>query len=233
MKVLTKILNALVVIFVVIGIVSTVYYVREYFKPQIDYYQIVDSLQNELSSKTIQLTTINTELDKIKQERLNSEQKWQKEKENLLRKVAEQANQDKIKELPLDEMLQYILDYYNTDSTEAKIVQDGDSIVIMVTPKLIHSIGLTLAENRDNLDKLEAYKVYIQTSDSLINTLRLENNQLTLKSVTLESINKDLESINAVNKDVIDSKDTDIMKYKFQRNVIAVGGIAVIILLAI
>ena len=52
MKVLTKILNALVVIFVVIGIVSTVYYVREYFKPQIDYYQTVDSLQNELSSKT-------------------------------------------------------------------------------------------------------------------------------------------------------------------------------------
>ena len=130
-------------------------------------------------------------------------------------------------------MLQYILDYYNTDSTEAKIVQDGDSIVIMVTPKLIHSIGMTLAENRDNLDKLEAYKVYVQTSDSLINTLRLENNQLTLKSVTLESINKDLESINAVNKDVIESKDTDIKKYKFQRNVIAVGGIAVIILLAI
>lgn len=233
MKVLTKILNALVIIFVVVGIVSTLYYVRECFKPQIDYYQIVDSLQNELSSKTLQLTAINTEIDKIKQERLNSEQKWQKEKENLLRKVAEQANQDKVRELPLDEMLQYILDYYNTDSTEAKIVQDGDSIVIMVTPKLIHSIGLTLAENRDNLEKLDAYKVYVQTSDSLINTLRLENDKLTLKSITLESINKDLESINAVNKDVIDSKDTDIKKYKFQRNVIAVGGAVIIVLLAL
>lgn len=233
MKILTKILNALVVIFVVIGIVSTVYYIREYFKPQIDYYQIVDSLQNELVQKHQQLEVANFEYDKIKQERIKAEKAWLKEKEILQSKLSANQEEKAVSNLPLDEMLRYILDYYNTDTTEANIIQDGDSIVIMVTPKLIHSVGLTIAENKDNIKKLEAYHSYVTSSDSLIDRLSEENGQLVLKNTILEDINKNLESINTVNKDVIDSKDAEIKKYKLQRNIIAVGSVVVVVLLVL
>jgi hypothetical protein len=233
MKVLTKLLNVLVIIFVVIGIASTIYYVGDYFKPQIDYYQIVDSLNDQLVQNKQQLANVDSVLKVIQQEQLIKEQKWQKEKENLVSQLQANQNQNKVKELPLNEMVEYVLDYYNTDTTEAKIVQEGDSIVILVTPKLIHSIGLTIAENRDNLRKLQAYKTYVISSDSLIDGLKAENRQLTLRGVTLESINKDLESINSENKGVIEGKDALIKKVKLQRNLIAVGGAVIIVLLAL
>lgn len=234
MKILTKILNVVVVLFVIIGLYSTVnYFWGRKHVPKNDYQQTIDSLTNEVYEKNVQLLQVNDVLDIVSELRINEEKRWQKEKESLLKKVQENHEAELVSNLPLDKMLEYILEYYNTDSTEAKIVQNGDSIVVMVTPKLIHSIGMTVAENRDNLTKLTAYKSYVNISDSLIETQAEEINLLTTKSIILESINKDLEGMNAENKDLITAKNKEIRKYKLISIGTGVGAVVLIVLIAL
>lgn len=219
MKILTKILNVLVIIFVVIGIVSTVYSVRGYLKPQIDYYQIVDSLQSELSSKYLQLKLTSDSINEIRQLRIADQEKYNQDKKNLIQSFT--SNQEKVKGLPLTEMVQYILDYFG--STEAEIIQKGDTVLVIMSPNLVNAIGTDLAVHRDNLEKLQAVEIVLQSADNLIKKFNQEVTLLERKISTQENIINNLSEQNELKDETIKSKDKEIRKYKIQR-VLIVGG---------
>ena len=228
MKILTKILNVLVVVFTIIGIVSTIYFVREFSKPQIDYNSKIDSLTNVIIDKNVKLNLMNANLDIAKSETTQYYDLWQKEKRNVEKVKAEKSEQNKVKDLPIDEMIKYILDYFETDTTQANLIKDGDSIYVVVKPKLMNQIGNTIAEHRDDLKLLEAYEIQIATSDSLVAKLINENNLLASKSELLEEINKDLTTKEGLYKGEIENKANLVKKVKLQRNV--AGGVAAVFL---
>lgn len=234
MKVLTKILNVIVIIFVIIGIYSTINFIVERNKPQIDYNYRVDSLQNIIEQKE-RLLEENDSLLEIAEVETNKYYKlWQERKvhvNQLKKQLKESQNQNKVKNLPLDEMVAYIIDYFDTDTTQAQIMQNNDSIYVVVTPKLMSDIGVTIAEHQDNLKMLEAYQAQVYVCDTLVDKLINENNILTASKEFLEDINKELKQ---KEKEVLQQHKEEVKKLKFQRNIIAIAeGVAIILLIAL
>jgi hypothetical protein len=215
---------------VVIGIGSSIYFIRDYFEPHIDYEGQLDSLNAIIAQKEAKISDLSNDIIKAEQSTNQYKIQWEKAKKDLALQKAANQNQDKVKELPLDEMVKYILEYYDTDSTSAKITQVDSVTLISVTPKLINNVGNTIAELRDNLELLEAYEVSLTLADSLIVKQELNIGLLNDKVKQLESVNNDYKNKDAVNNGVIEGKDAEIKKYKFQRNVAGAGAIIIFII---
>jgi hypothetical protein len=228
MKVITKLLNYIVVILVVMGIIYSVSLIKGYFEPHIDYNGQIDSLNREIALKEAKINLINDSLFAAKQTTNEYKDKWQKAKQNLANLKAENQNQDKVKDLPLDEMLRYILDYYGVDSSEARIVESNDTIVVIINPQIVDKVGNTIAELKDKNELIEVYENNTLLSDSLIRSQDIQIELLESKTVTLETVISDYKLKDAANMGLIDAKNAEIKKYKLQRNV--AGGVAIVIL---
>jgi hypothetical protein len=228
MKVITKLLNYIVVILVVMGIIYSVSLIKGYFEPHIDYNGQIDSLNREIALKEAKINLINDSLFAAKQTTNEYKDKWQKAKQNLANLKAENQNQDKVKDLPLDEMLKYILDYYGVDSSEARIVESNDTIVVIINPQIVDKVGNTIAELKDKNELIEVYENNTLLSDSLIRSQDIQIELLESKTVTLETVISDYKLKDAANMGLIDAKNAEIKKYKLQRNV--AGGVAIVIL---
>jgi hypothetical protein len=228
MKVITKLLNYIVVILVVMGIIYSVSLIKGYFEPHIDYNGQIDSLNREIALKEAKINLINDSLFAAKQTTNEYKDKWQKAKQNLANLKAENQNQDKVKDLPLDEMLRYILDYYGVDSSEARIVESNDTIVVIIKPQVVDKVGNTIAELKDKNELIEVYENNTLLSDSLIRSQDIQIELLESKTVTLETVISDYKLKDAANMGLIDAKNAEIKKYKLQRNV--AGGVAIVIL---
>jgi hypothetical protein len=235
MKVVTKILNILFVAFFLIGIASTICFIVD-LKPseqRSPYLDTIDSLNTEIGLKRLKLTHIQDSLDIVIQQSDKYYTQWQKEKRNLANEKARRKEQNKVKDLTIEQLLKYITDYYNTDSTEVAIVNDGDSIMVMVTPKLVKQVGGTIAEYRDNLELLKAYEIEITIADSLIESMTLQTDLLESKVDFLEDVTKDLNSkVDMLDKQLGLSKE-EASKFKKQRNITGIVGIVLIVLVAL
>lgn len=235
MRILIKILNILAVLFVIIGIASSIYWINEFrHRNDIDPKdQVIDSLQYSIDTKVQHLESITETLNTQREQTAKYKDLWQKANVNL-RKVKEENTQlKKVENLPIDEMLTYILEYFNSDTTDATLVQQGDSIFVVMQPRLIDSVGMTIAKYQDNIKLLDAYEIQISTANDLIDNLELEKSILTDKYVTLEDIHKDVLEQNDMYKISNIEKDKQIKRLKFQRVLIGVGGVILIVLVAL
>ena len=232
MKILTNILNFIVVILVIVGIVSVICLFTKYspFKPRLDNSGVIDSLNQEIALKDVKIANIEDQYNFATNELTKYYSLWQKEKEHVKSLKAEKSHQNQVKNLGIDEMLAYVLDYYNTDTTEAKLIQQGDSVYVIVTPKLINQVGNTIAEHQDNLELLEALECQVSLCDSTVNYLMDSNRLLSDKINLMSDIRADLEQRQ---KEYQEMYETQIKKLKFQRNVMAVGGVILVILVAL
>jgi hypothetical protein len=233
MKIITKILNVLLVIFVIIGIASSIYWVNEYrHRNDIDPRDmVIDSLQSELTVKGELYELRGDSLFTANQQTIKYTELWHVANTNLKKAKVENLKLKEVENLPIDKMLEYILDYFNSDTTDAQLIQDGDSIYVVIQPRLIDSIGTTIARYEDNLELLEAYEIQIITSNNLINNM-IEEKGLLLRQVSLlEDINNDLENQNDMYKTSRAEKEKQIKRLKFQRTFIGVAGTVCIVLL--
>ena len=194
-----------------------------------NYIQAIDSLQTELSSKTLQLNLINDSLKEVRQARIEDQERYDKEKKKLIQNF--NKNKEKVKGLPLTDMVQYILDFYG--STEAKIVQKGDTVLVIISPELVNNIGNTIADYKDNLEKLEAVQIILNAADDLIEKYKQEVPLLERKILTQEEIIKNIQAQNKIKDEVLNSKNKEIKKYKLQRTLIAGGAIIGFVLIAL
>jgi hypothetical protein len=233
MKIIIKILNILLIIFVIIGIASCIYWVNEYrHRNDIDPRDmVIDSLQSELAIKGELYELRGDSLFTANQQTIKYTELWHVANTNLKKAKVENLKLKEVENLPIDKMLEYILDYFNSDTTDAQLIQDGDSIFIVMQPRLIDSIGTTIAQYEDNLELLEAYEIQIITSNNLINNM-IEEKGLLLRQVSLlEDINNDLENQNDMYKTSRAEKEKQIKRLKFQRTFIGVAGTVCIVLL--
>lgn len=236
MKILTSILNILAVLFIIIGIGSSIYWGNEWVhRNDIDPMdEQIDSLQDKIDRKDVLLQSITDELNNERIKTTKFKELWSTERSKLRDLLAERKrNQNKVKNLPIDEMLDYILDYFNSDTTNAQLLSKGDSVYIIMTPKLVDTIGQTIAQHQDNLELIDAYEIQVSLSDSLIHQLEAENVLLELRNSTLDDINNDLTEQNEMYKTSRAEKDKQIKRLKFQRTIIGIGGVVLIILVAL
>lgn len=207
-----------IIFIIIIGV--TIWYVTFWLRQKkTDYTQEIDSLKTELSSKYLQLKLTSDSINEIRQLRIADQEKYNQDKKNLIQSFT--SNQEKVKGLPLTEMVQYILDYFG--STEAEIIQKGDTVLVIMSPNLVNAIGTDLAIHRDNLEKLQAVEMALQSADNLINKFNQEVPLLERKIYTQEYIINNLSEQNELKDETIKSKDKEIRKYKIQR-VLIVGG---------
>ena len=232
MKILTNILNFFAVILVILGIVFIIQQVGNYkHRNDIDPKdEQIDSLDRIVTEKSKLLHAVNKDLFTAQSETNKYRELWLTVRKKL---KAEKANQERVKNLCADEMLEYILDYFNTDTTSAQLIQDGDTIYVIMQPKLVHDIGVTIAKYEDNLELLDSYDIYISVSDSLINKLEIENKSLRESNSLLSDINTDLKDQNNMYKTSREEKEKQIKRLKLQRNIIGIGSVVLIVLIAL
>lgn len=211
--------NLFRIIFIIIIGVTIWYSITWLRQKKTDYTQEIDSLKTELSSKYLQLKLTSDSINEIRQLRIADQEKYNQDKKNLIQSFT--SNQEKVKGLPLTEMVQYILDYFG--STEAEIIQKGDTVLVIMSPNLVNAIGTDLAVHRDNLEKLQAVEIVLQSADNLIKKFNQEVLLLERKISTQEDIINNLVEQNKLKDETIKSKDKEIRKYKIQR-VLIVGG---------
>jgi phosphopantothenate synthetase len=226
MKIITKILNILVILLVTIGIASSVYWIKEWkhrndINPQ---NAIIDSLEQTITQKDTILQSLTEKIKNQKEQTNQYKEKW----ENV--KIEQQKTLQNVQKFSTDELIKYITEYFNFDTIS---IQKKDSLYIIMRPALIDSIGQTIAKYEDNLKLLEAYEIKITTSNNLINSLEVENLLLERQNEQLQSINDDLKTQNEMYKINEQEKDKQIKKLKFQRTMITIGGIVIIILVAL
>lgn len=232
MRILTNILNFIFVVLVVIGIVSVIGLFTKYspFKPRLDNSGAIDSLNNEIALKDVKIADIDNQYNLTVNELSKYYSLWQKEKEHVKSLKAEKSHQNQVKNLGIDEMLAYVLDYYNTDTTEARMINEGDSVYVIVTPKLINQVGNTIAEHRDNLELLEALECQVSLCDSTVNYMMSQNGLLLEK---IDLMDESITNLEQRQKEYQEMYDKQIKKLKFQRNIVAVGGIILVIIVAL
>lgn len=217
-----------ILLIIIIG--AAFWYVTNWLhQEKIDYARQIDSLNIELSGKTEQLKLISDSIKEIRQLRIADQVKYNKEKNNLIRSFTN--NQEKVKGLPLTDIVQYIRDYFGT--TEAEIIQKGDTVLVIMSPNLVNAIGTDLAIHRDNLEKLQALEITLQAADNLINKFNQEIPLLEQKISIQEGIINNLTDQNGLKDEIINSKDKEIWKYKIQRALIVSGSVIGFVLIAL
>lgn len=235
MKIFTKILNWLAVIIFIVGIACIIYVINDIsYKDDFTRNKlIIDSLDRNIQLKTEHIIDLNVKLSIVEGDKLMYKELWQKANVNLKKAKEENTQLKEVKNLPTDKLIEYILDYFNSDATDATLVQEGDSIYVVLKPYLMDSIGQTIAKYEDNLDLLEAYDVQITTSNDLINSLTKENELLVAKTIKLDEINNDLLNQNNMYKTTRKLHEKQIKRLKYQRTIIGVAGVVLVVLILI
>ena len=234
MKVLSKILNFVVVILVCIGIYATAYYFTAHQEWKEEYKELQER-QNELNKiidnnhkKLISLRNeINTKDKEIKQ----SENNIDSLKGVIETIIADHKQEiEELENYTLEEALTYILDYYDTDSTEAFITVQNDSILVTIRPRLIHEWTYTIEKLKSRDVEVSGYRKQISEYDILVDRLTHKVGLLESRDSLHVSTIDALDDKNNMFQKLIENRDKQIKSLKIQRNVAGGVAIAVIIL---
>ena len=228
MKILTKILNILFVIFVIIGIASSVYWVNEFrHRNDIDPKDvIIDSLDKEISVKMEYIIDIEYQLAVANVKTNEYREKWQKAKNVSVKKVTE----EKVKNLGnIDEKATFLKNNLGVDSPD--VVINGEEVTL--TETAVDSVNMTIARYRDNLELLKACQIQVDVASDYIDALAKENALLVEKCNALEDVNKDLSEQKELYEEDQEQKEKKIRNLKLQRNIGGVAAVALIVLIAL
>ena len=236
MKILTKILNILVIIFVCIGIYATWGYFFKY-KPLEEDYNRAKQENKELSirqdSKNRKIIDLQTDIY-VKDVKI-------KERENTINSLRDDSDKiedsynneiEELKNITLEEAVEIILDYYNVDGSNATIINYQDSIQIAFKPLLVHRWTYTLAKLESRNMEVSALQNQVLEYDSLIYDYQ-DKVQLLEKQDSLTNENYNLEKEkNGKLQEIIENRNQKIKSLKIQRNAAGII-VGVVIVLAI
>ena len=233
MKILSKILNFVVVIFVCIGIYATAYYFtahqewkqeyKEIQEQQEELNKIIDNNHKKLSSLRNEINTKDKEIEQ-------SENNIDSLKGVIETIIADHKQEiEELENYTLEEALTYILDYYDTDSTEAFITVQNDSILVTIRPRLIHEWTYTIEKLKSRDIEVSGYRKQISEYDALADRLMHKVDLLeTRDSLNVSTIDA-LDDKNNMFQKLIKNRDKQIKNLKIQRNV--VGGVAIVVII--
>jgi hypothetical protein len=236
MKILTKLLNLIVVILVAIGIFSIVYFFVK-IKPQNEEYEKVleenSSLQYRIDieiDKNIKLDYAIFEANEIIKERENTISNLKDENERIIAETNKQI--EELKDQSLEQIVELIKSHYGITNSDIEIKTINDSIKIVIKPRLCREWATSLTKLESAQIRLKTYKNQVLAYDSLVNDYKYEIDLLEQKdSIYADIVNMEQEKNSNFQK-LLDNRNKMIKSLKVQRG-IAGGIIAVVVMLAI
>lgn len=134
---------------------------------------------------------------------------------------------EELSNLSLEDVLAYILSYYETDSTEAEIIMHENGLQVIIKPRLIYEWSYTIT-------KLESVNIELSVCKNQINEYKLMTeafkNKISIMaqvdSLRINSMEKSEEKNTGLQK-IIDNRNKKIKSITMQRNIVL--GVAVIV----
>ena len=236
MKILTKILNILLVVFVISGIVFPILYFNSIKVNKNQYEQLTsanDSL-NTFIKKEESIKKILKDSLIIKDAEINHHKEriseLKMENANLQKKLEDRL--DELSDMNLEEILNLLREYYDTDSTEIKIATHDSIITVSVQPRLIRlwANDFTMLESKTT--EILGYQKQVSEYELLVYDYESKIDLQDSINVVNENIIKKEREKNTNFQNIIDNRNKKIKSLKIQRNAAGVI-VAIVIILAI
>lgn len=230
MKVITKILNVLLVILVVSGVVFPILYFTSISKNNVKY----DDLLSKNTQLTEQIETNNYNLLILKDsiaiknaeinysnERIHEQQNYIKSLESKL-----QEDLDNLTNMSLEEVLDYILNYYGTNNAE--LITHNNTLQVVIQEPLVREWSNTITKLESRNIEVLGYKDQVNNYETIMDQY-IGKIDLLEQSDSLLRNSLDLEQEKNTNfQNIIDNRNKKIKSLKIQLG--TVGGIAVVII---
>jgi len=222
MKIITKILNIVVVLLVVWGVFCGVYYFYV-IKPQKVYYQELKEENSKLKyaqdvnkKKIINLQTDIHLKDITIQEREATINSLRDDIDDIHKDYEQKI--EELKDITLEEAIDIIISYYGYTSEDVEIITHNNEIRVSFKPSLVHEIPKTLVELESRNTELSVYKNQVIEYDSIIcdyiDKINLMEEQDSLQFANYEL---EVEKNSNLNK-IITDRNNKIKSLKLQRN---------------
>jgi len=236
MKIITKILNALLIILVLSGILFPILYFNTVHNNKLQYEQLTqvnDSLNNNIKSLETDKKVLKDSLI-IKDAEINYRKEKISElaKENSKPKIKLEDRLRELSDMSLEQILNLLRDYYNTDSTEIFITTSNNTILVTIQPRLAREWANTITKLESRNIEVSGYKKQVLEYDLLITGYESKIGMLDSINVLNEGIIKQEREKNANFKELLDNRNKKIKTLKLERNAAGVI-VAVVIVLAI
>lgn len=230
-----KVFNSIIQIIAVIGI-SIAIYLFVINKSQDEMYDSVikhnvelDSIIGNNKQEISQLKSSNGAKDKIIESREFTIASLQTDIINIVKETDTRI--EELSNLSLEEVLTYILSYYETDSTEAELIMHENSIQVIIKPRLMYEWSYTLAKLESRNIELLVYKNQVEEYALIVEDFKERiQNMDRVDSLRIDSMEKSEEK-NSGLQEIIDNRNKKIKSITMQRNIVA--GIAVIVFVII
>jgi len=236
MKILTKILNVLIVVLVISGIVFPIYHFI-YAKAEKMNYEILKEKNNELSyaqdvnqKKIINLQTDIHLKDITIQEREASISSLRDDIDDIRKDYEKKI--EELKDITLEEAIDIIINYYGYTTEDVEIIKRDNDILVSFKPSLVHEWTYTLAELDSRTVELKNYQNQVIQYDSLMcdyidKIVLMEEKDSLLNGVYELEVEK-----NSNLNEIIANRNKKIKSIKLQRNGMGIL-VGVVIVLAL
>ena len=236
MKILTKILNVLLVVLVLSGILFPILYFRT-IKVNKNQYEQLTSINDSLNisiKKEESIKKILKDSLVIKDAEINyrNERIFDLKAENVNLKKKLEDRLDELSDMDLEEILNLLRDYYSTDSTEIKITTQDNIITVSVQPRLIREWANTLTKLESRNTELLSYQKQVSEYELLVCGYESKINVLDSINVINENIIEKEREKNTNFENLLENRNQKIQSLKIQRNTAGII-VAVVIVLAI
>ena len=236
MKILTKILNVLLVVLVLSGILFPILYFRT-IKVNKNQYEQLTSINDSLNisiKKEESIKKILKDSLVIKDAEINYRNErifdLKAENVNLKKKLEDRLNE--LSDMDLEEILNLLRDYYSTDSTEIKITTQDNIITVSVQPRLIREWANTLTKLESRNTELLSYQKQVSEYELLVCGYESKIDVLDSINVINENIIEKEREKNTNFENLLENRNQKIQSLKIQRNTAGII-VAVVIVLAI
>ena len=234
MKILTKILNLLAVILVVIGIISVIGYFFKYKPLKMNYEKLLKenrelSYQQEVNQDRISKLDYKVfEKNEIIKERESTITSLRDDLDKATKNYEDKI--EKLQNITLEEAVSIILDYYNVSDDNAEIIMHDNVVQIAFKPRLVKMIPMTLAKVESQSERLSVYENQVLEYDSLVVDYK-DKIQMLEERDSLNANNYELEKDKNINlQTIIDNRNQKIKSLKIQRNSLGIITGVVIVL---
>lgn len=230
MKILTKILNVIVFMLVCIGIFSIFYYFMVIRQNNEDYENVLDKnkklteqiVSNENSLKVLKDSLI------IKDAEISWSNEKISEQDNYIKSLEVQLQEDldNLSNMSLEEVLEYILNYYGTD--KATLITHNNELKVVIQEPLVREWSNTITKLESRNIELSGYKDQILTYEELM-CQYIDKVDMLERSDSLLNNSLDLEQEkNTGLQQIIDNRNKMIKSLKVQRGIL--GGVVVVVI---
>jgi hypothetical protein len=232
MKYIVKILNVVAFALMMLGVYALYYYFTEVKAikfENVELVQQISDLDAQMSDNDAYISILKDSIS-VK----DAEIRWSKEHISELEieiKNNNRRHEEKMQELKnytLEQALDYILSYYNTDSTEAYVRATNNGFGVVIQPRLIHEWSYTIEKLESTQITLKTYQKQANEYSLLVDGLENKINLLEAKDSLLNSSLNASENKNTVLQDIIENRNKKIKQIKTQRNIVT--GVAVLVI---